>query len=147
MHDFEHLKKLLKMNDPGSVLIFKSKVDHLVVRNDPAILLQLIELFDDKCKSNTAMYSLLHAIETYPDEMYVKAIMIKIPKGLSDFPEWATRLSNRILNDDKCRLIFLENLQLVPKQDLSNLCDLIEQHYPKNIEIINELRNKLDNIT
>lgn len=143
MENWGSFKDLMQMKTPEDMGIFEKKIGEFAASQDPDILLNLIDLFENDCPSKDSMFGLIHAIESYPDEIYTKAILSKINTGLKKYFEWIVRLVNRILNDDKCKTIFFNNIHLAAKSDLIDLFQAIEKKYPQHKDLIAELTIKL----
>ncbi len=143
MTDWDSLKELAKMKTSEDIREFEEQVWGLAQSKDPEVLGKLIDLFDDNCPYEEVMFSLVHAIETYPDEEYVKGVLKKISIGLSHYPDWLQILIFRILNNAKTLMVFRQNLHLASKQDLLNLFSQIEGESPDHQALISELRQEL----
>lgn len=143
MKDWDYLKKLSKMESQEDIQEFERRVWDLAETQDPKRLKQLIDLFDDNCLYPEVMYSLVHAIETYPDEVYVKAILNKMVDGVALYPYWIRNLVYRILNEENCKKTFQTYMHLSSKDSLLKLFDLMEEESSSHREVINELRNQL----
>src|SRR5262245_10201706 len=126
MDIYEKLKHLAKMETEVDIKQFELTVWSLSRTKDPEVLRKLIDLFDDDCPYDEVMYSLVHAIETYPDEIYVKTVLEKLEHGLEQYPTWVNILVAGIFNHKECRKIFSKNLHLTSKKALLKLFDLLE---------------------
>ena len=105
----------------------------------------LIELFDDACMFPELMYGLVHALETYPDEIYVRGILRNISEMLKKSPFWLDVLVNRLLNCEKSFQIFRKNMHLAPKDALLALFDIMDRESPHHRETVVALRAELLN--
>ncbi len=145
MDALEKLKILAKMETPEDIKEFELLSWKLAQTREPDVLSQLISLFDDNNPYQEIMFGLLHIIETYPNEAYVKAVLRSLKTGLISHPEWTDRMVNRIFNEEDCRNIFHQNLHLADKQTLLQLFDLMEKESPHHKKLITELRGELTN--
>ena len=143
MIDWTHLKKLSKMETFEDVQEFEKQVWDLAETKDPTILGKLMDLFDDRCDHPEVMYGLIHAIETYPDDIYVEGVLKKLPDGLKNYHEWYERLIYGILNSHNCRQLFRQHMHLADRNALLKLFDIMEEESPHHAALIQELRHEL----
>jgi hypothetical protein len=145
MDIFEKLNKLVKMKTFEDIQEFEKLAWERAQTKSPESLKELISLFDDHCPHQEVMFGLLHIIESYPNDIYVKSVLQNIGTALSNCPEWADRIVNRILNDEQCQIIFRQNMKLADKKTLSKLFDLMDKESPHHRELIADLREELEN--
>jgi TusA-related sulfurtransferase len=141
--DWAHLKELSKMRTEDDIVEFEKCLSDIALVKDLAMLGQLIDLFDDQCPYPEVMFSLVHAVESYPNEMYVKVILDKLPHGIEHFPDWFKILLYRILNEPDCSKYFQIYMNKVNREYLLYLFDVIEKESPDHREIIENMRKKL----
>ena len=143
MTNWNDLKKLSKMETFEDVQEFEKQIWALVETKDPYILEKLMDLFDDECDHPEVMYGLIHAMETYPDDIYIVGILKKLPDGLKNYHEWYKRLIYRLLNEDICLKLFRQHMHLADRESLLKLFDVMETESPHHVELIQELREEL----
>lgn len=141
---FENLKRYAKMASEDDIPRFERAVSSLAETKDPEVLKKLMIFFDDNCPYYEAMHSLLLAIEGYPHNIYVSAVLENISDILDSAPEWAETIINRIFKDDECCQIFVKNMSLAPKQALLKLFDLMESESSEHYQLIQSLRTELE---
>jgi|GEM_PF-4129016 len=144
MDDFKRLKNLVQMKTPDDIKEFEKVIWKLAEKEDATTLGKLIDLFDDKCPYPEVMYSLVHAIEQVPNELYVSTVLSKIKTGIKDFPFWMDCLVNGIFNHQDCLNIFRQSMHLADKESLLKLFDLMDKESPHHKELIAELRWELE---
>jgi len=133
--------KMLKQED---IDFFEHYVWKLAEAKNLEILSELFQLFDDSCPYSEVMYSLVHAVESYPDDFYVKIFISNIEKMLVSSKNWVQILLFAILNDEDCLEIFRANMHLAPKESLLKLFSIMEEESPHHFELIQELRRELE---
>lgn len=139
----ENLKRYAKMETEEDIKLFEITAYELAETKDPEILKELIDIFDDECEYPEVMYSLVHAIETYPSDVYVKGVMLKIKNFLS-YLEWYKTLVYGILNHGKCLQLFKENVHLADQDKLLELLDIMYQESEAHRPVIDELRKLIN---
>jgi L-rhamnose mutarotase len=137
---FKNLKKYAKMAFEEDVKLFDQTVYELADTKDPEVLNRLIDVFDDECEFPEVMYSLVHAIESYPKEVYITSVLNHIEIGVKNYPLWLDKLVNRIFNHIEYLIFFKKNMYLAPKHSLEKLFDIMEKESPHHILLIKELR-------
>jgi hypothetical protein len=89
------------------------------------------------------MYSLVHAVETYPIYDYVITVLKKLSYLVEKCPFWADCLFNRIFNDERYLVFFRSNMGLASKEDLLKLFDLMDQESPHHKTLTSALRKEI----
>ena len=115
---FTQLNALAQMNSTKDIEEFEKLVWELAATKDPIILDQLIQIFYEECPFREVMYNVVHAIETYPDEVYVLGILRNM-KTLIRTPSWAKTLLYGIFNSPKCLKLFKSNILISDNKSLS----------------------------
>lgn len=134
------LHDVRKMESPEDIELFEDLVWGLSQTQKPEVLEKLLDVFDDDCPFPEVMYNLVHAIETYPVDIYVKALVSKIPYGINSYPMWLEELCNRVWNDEKYYTIFKKYFYIVSKKDRNKLLDKIEKESPHHQSKVDELK-------
>ncbi len=141
--EYRKLKEASLFRTEEDVKFFAEGVYQAVEEHDPENLNQLLTLFDDDTDHPEVMYSLVHAIETYPDDVYVQGILNNIGNGLKNFQHWITVLNYRVLNDENCFKHFKGIMKNSNKAHLLELFDLIEKESEHHRKLVQGLREEL----
>ena len=139
----QDLGKYSQMATEKDITMFGLTAYELAGTKDPEILASLIDIFDDDCEYPEVMYSLVHAIETYPDNLYVVSVLFKV-KDFVKYPEWFGRLVCRIINDKECLKLFKQNIHLADKTKLLELFDVLYEESEAHRPVIEELRKLIE---
>lgn len=138
------LKNHVGMKTPEDVNLFEELVYELAEQKTPGVLDDLINLFDDKCEHPEVMYSLVHAIETFPDKLYIQSILKNISK-LEGRLEWFLTLFYGIFNSNDCYLLLKKYVKELPQNNrLIEVLDVIYQESEMHREQVEELRSILN---
>ncbi|MBM3469088.1 MAG: hypothetical protein FJX71_06635 [Alphaproteobacteria bacterium] len=143
MINWENLRILSKMESAEDIKTFEEKINELADNKDPTVLSEMMGLFDDNCQHPEIMYALVHALENFPDDIYVKSLLFEIENGIMKYPSWLVILIYGILNNPNCYRIFKENMGLAKKESLLRLFEIIEQESPQHEKQLNELKDAL----
>ena len=90
------------------------------------------------------MWILLHAIEDYDNEAYVKRLILNLDK-FTNASEWRLTLFYRIMNNVKCLKILEDNLYLADYEILDEIFNKICEESEDYRAIIEKLRTKFIN--
>lgn len=142
---YDDLERYKDFDIDGNAEKFLDTVGEIIKYKDPSSISVLLNYFDDQTEYIWVIQSLIKAVESYPDEAYIKAIFNKMNSALKKCPEWFSSLINRLLNDNKCKTVFIRNIYIASQNDLLNLFVLIDQQYPHHKDFLVELRKELYN--
>lgn len=90
------------------------------------------------------MFGLVHLIETWPKEIYVKTLLKELASSLQKSPFWMEKLFNRIFNDENYLSILKQSLHLTDREAFSLLLETMEEEFPHHRELIQQLRYELE---
>lgn len=131
------------MKTSEDIKSFELLVWELAESKDPKVLDKLIDYFDDNCQYLEIMWSLLHAIETYPIDVYIETIIKKIGNRLINYYEWLEIIFFRILNHEKYFNLFKKNLKFSNKEKILDFLNSLETNCSKQKSLIGELKKEL----
>ncbi len=98
-----HLQRVDKLENSTDVERFDAALSQIASLNDPKAIGLLIPFFDDKCRFPEAMFSMVHTIERFDDETYVRELLKTLPDLWRRSPYWASVLHFRIFNHPPTR--------------------------------------------
>jgi hypothetical protein len=133
----EAAKKLLrarKMKTRAAVESFDDARAALFATGDPAVLKDLFAAFDDSTEQHEVMWGLVHDVEGFGLEQYMKAMGEAAPKMLPRAKEWLTILHERILNSRKAIEVYRGIIPTLPERSqaaIKKLLEEMEQATPK----------------
>lgn len=142
---YEELAVYSKFVEEEDAQKFLDTLDAIVLQGDPSSIKELVKYFNDDCEYDIMQSSLTHAIEHYPDDVYVTEIIKSIDVFLkNNASECLVELFVRIFNNEKC-LEYLKNcLNIVNKKSFLLILDMIEEYSPHHKEKIEELRLEMN---
>ena len=138
--EFNALKKYAKMKSEEDIKLFDIMVYELAKTQDLGVFERLIDIFDDECEFPEVMYSLIHAIATYPCKQYVLGILSKV-NDYYKYVEWFKIIIYGILNSEKYLEVFKHNIHLANQDKLLKLLNIMHKESEDHHLIIEELRN------
>ena len=124
MNDFTRLMFLSEhMDTKEDVCEFEEKLSYYYSKSDEKTLVELLSLFTDKCPYYEVMWGLIHLVETWPEEVYLKTLLRNINISKAKF--WITTLFYRTLNHPSS----FEKLKntIYKSKSLMQLFDIIEK--------------------
>lgn len=92
-------------NEKASVHEIGRLVEHVLSFRDTGCITPLLLCLDDRFEAHEAMFSIIHAAESFAYEPYIQAYLAARPGLIVDAPEWADILSRRIQNNDGRRAV------------------------------------------
>ena len=132
----EKVKQASYFLTPEDIKIFGEGVWKLAEEQDEETFQNLIVLFDDQTNYPEVMFSLVHALESYPDEVYITLILKTVNILTNVYKEWYSRLIIRILNEDSCRPIFIKKLNQLDSVSANKIIQIIKEQYPEKLNIL-----------
>ena len=128
---------------PENARAFESLLADVCSLQTPDAIIPMLGLFNDQARFGEVMFSIIHCMELFPDEIYVEQIL----RGAVDFcrqsPRWASIVFMRILNSESTRSELGRQLRSSPacvKASVKTLMDKInersEQFVSKTMGII-----------
>jgi hypothetical protein len=114
--------------------------------NDPSCIGPLLELFEDEPPSDDLLFSVVHAIEAYPDHVYVAGLLGATEALLARTPRWARILYMRVLNAPTARTELASAIRHEPEPTrvtMSLILEDIERRRPEFTSKTAEVRRNL----
>jgi hypothetical protein len=90
-------------------------------------LADIMRVFDDRAESFDVMWGLLHFVETFSMEPYLKALAEAAPELSKRAPEWIENLIGRILNSAKDRPELRRLLPHLPSRGQTEIRQILER--------------------
>lgn len=140
----KQLKQYAQMQSEEDIKNFELTAWELAETKDIEALKELLGIFYDDCDYPEVMYSLIHAIETYKADIYVKEASKTLDVMLPHAQEWAMRLLYRILNHPTYTSLLRDNLNLANKKALMELFEYMHNDSDRHRPIIEDLRARLN---
>ena len=116
---------------------FEDKLSEFLELNTPNIIGSLLPFFDDNSEYDELMFSIIHTIEVFEDEIYVKQIINNLRDFCLESPKWASIVHMRILNSDSTLNSYIANLKIATQDNLDVL-ELLLKSMAKQGEDIKE---------
>jgi len=96
--EIKQLEKLIDAKSQGYVQECEMKLAKICCYHDPRIIKEFAVLFSDDCEDDL-MWSIIHCIEDFEDEVYVENVLSVLPIIYEKSPMWASILIIRITNN------------------------------------------------
>lgn len=94
----KYLAQFATLDNSIDVERFDATLAQIAGQNNPRVIELLVPFLDDKCKFLEAMFSVIHTIERFDDEIYAREILKVLPQLWSKSPYWANVIHFRIFN-------------------------------------------------
>lgn len=97
-----------------------------MIFNDHSVIRPLIRLIDDSAQFEEAIFSIIHSIESFDDDVYISEVLKELPYLVHKSPKWAGILFMRILNSDRARENLTEKLYSTSSEIKSAVLYIVE---------------------
>lgn len=87
----------------GEVREIDEAVSKVASLKDPASIKALLCFLRDSALYDEGMYSLIHAAESFDDDIYIREFLFALPTLCRQAPAWASVVLMRVLNSDSAR--------------------------------------------
>ena len=138
----QHLRQYEKLDNSTDVERFDATLSQIASANEPRVIGLLIPFFNDRCKFPEAMYSIIHTIERFDAQTYVRELLDALPAFLEKAPYWAKVLHFRVFNDPASRAAYRnylkcagQEVKLSAKELLTNM----KRSEPKFVQVCDEM--------
>jgi len=139
----DQIKKYARFKRSEDITKFEKIISEILKLNDSKYIPILMNAFDDETEFEEVMYSLVHAVESYPKQAYISSLIKEIPHGLQSYPYWLEKLVNRIFNDEAYLSDFRKNMHLLSKEDIIQLLDLVAEESEHHEKLCTELKKEI----
>ncbi|VAX43677.1 Imm30 family immunity protein [Acinetobacter calcoaceticus] len=106
----KNLVKAAQIDNFGDVEAVDTALVEVMIFNDPSVIRPLIRLIEDSAQYDEAIFSIIHSIESFDDDVYITEFLKELPYFVNKSPKWALILLKRILNSDSAREVLTEKL-------------------------------------
>ena len=109
----DHIKKLRNEldNKDFDIQKFDNDLNLLFKMESPNIIIPLLSLFRDGFEYSEALFSVVHLIESYDNETYVRELISGLPELEGASKRWLGIVVHRLVNNEACYLCFLKLAQ------------------------------------
>jgi hypothetical protein len=87
---------------------------------------------DDTSEYDELMFSVIHAVERFDDEIYVSALLENLTDFYARSPRWAVIVHMRILNSPATMATYAKQLTFLPRDRRQVVRDVLEAVRLKN---------------
>lgn len=112
-------------------------INELMDKGNERIPSDLLSLLSDSAEYDEGMFSLIHAAESYDDEVYIRALLSIFSHLASSAPRWASIVLMRVLNSRSAQVEMVRQLRNAPiltKRDVNEICERINEVSPQFLE-------------
>lgn len=109
-------------------------VSELLTDGNERVVSDLLSLLSDRSQHDEGMFSLIHAAESFDDDVYVRSLLSVFPSLVSSSPRWASIVLMRVLNSGSAQLELVRQLRDAPvtiKLAVRDMCERINEISPQ----------------
>ncbi len=140
--NFERLYYLSKNMTPDEVVEFEEILAEPIEKNEQN-LEKILRVFNDNFIFPEVMFGVVHLIETWPPEIYVRTLLKHLHSFLKAAPSWVDVLFSAILNNEEYTLILQNNVGLTNKRDLIKLFEIVAEDSENHKKVVKNLIDKM----
>lgn len=122
----KNLVKAAQIDNFGDVEAVDTALAEVKAFNDPSVIRPLIWLIEDSAQYDEAIFSIIHSIESFDDDVYISEVLKELPYLVHKSPKYASILFKRILNSDRARENLTEKLYSTSSEIKSAVLYIIE---------------------
>ncbi len=104
----ESLESIPRDRTPASFAEFENILEQIMALKDPGCIGPLVLMLEDDESLDELMFSVVHTIEMFKDNVYTDRILHALPALVRKSPRWARILHMRILNSEPTRAEYVE---------------------------------------
>ena len=125
----ENLKEVAQNQSSDSyVADFEDVLVEIHDLHDADSIPLLIDLSEDDCEYDELMFSIIHTIEDFNDEVYAKKVLEKLEDFYRDAPRWTSIVHMRILNSSPTLAAYINELKVsANKRQVEVLRTMLEE--------------------
>ncbi|WP_373358632.1 Imm30 family immunity protein [Acinetobacter lactucae] len=86
----KNLVKAVQIDNFGDVQTIDTVLAEVMVFNGPSVIRPLIRLIEDNAQYDEAIFSILHSIESFQDDLYISQVLKELPYFVHKVPRWAS---------------------------------------------------------
>lgn len=131
-----NLRDVLARGGDGVVTSVDAALVSIGQIRDPACIAELLILLDDHAQYDEAMFSLIHAAESFDDSVYIPQLIAVLPALQTKAVKWASIALMRAINNQSARDTLVGHLRQATsesKQTVAWLCEEINKRGTKFI--------------
>jgi hypothetical protein len=155
MNRQELIRKLYEsriMRTTAEVKSFEEAQRALHAMGDPAVLSDLFNGFDDSTEHLEVMWGLVHTVEAFDLETYIRELAMATPKMFPQAKDWALLLHQRLLKTEADLAIYRKILPAVPAKPRKAIKAILEEIKSTSPELskaaqelLKEVKGEVDN--
>lgn len=132
----KELKAVDHTRGPSYVADFESILARIVELNDPSSIDQLVLFFEDNQQYDEVIFSIVHSIEVFEDQLYVARLLSVASVFCSNSPRWASIVFMRILNSEPTKRELIRQLPSAAEDAKTAIRQLMEKINSRRAEFI-----------
>lgn len=132
--DIAQMHAAVMLSGNGAVQTLDEAISRVVSHRNPRSIGSLLLLLNDSYEHDEGMFSLIHAAESFDDDVYVRELLLVLPEISRSAPRWASIILMRVLNNESARdelVRLLRTASITVKESARWLCEKINERNPK----------------
>jgi hypothetical protein len=126
----DELKSTAARHDGANVQQFEAALAAVARLNDPASIRALVPFLEDGTQFDEPMFSIIHTMEAFPDDVYTREVLAALPELSRRAPRWASIILMRMLNAEPTHAELVrqaKGAEPATKQTLRDVLDAVNR--------------------
>ena len=125
-----------RRDDESYAMDFEAVLAKFIELRSAAIIQPLIDFFDDDAPFDEVMFSIVHTIETFEDETYVRVLLEKAASFCEASPRWALIVFIRALNSEGTQHELVRQLRDADDTTKAAVRNLMERINARGVQFV-----------
>lgn len=121
------LSKEIQINHFNNVEKIDAKLAEIMAFNDFSVIRPLVRLIEDNAQYDEAVFSIIHSIESFKNDVYIMELINEFPYMVNKAPNWATILLIRIINSKTARECLIDKVSLTTPAIKTSILFLLQR--------------------
>ncbi|MFW1857612.1 Imm30 family immunity protein [Acinetobacter defluvii] len=132
------LSEIIKNNHFCDVKAIDKSLAKIMAFNQASVIRPLIRLIEDDAEYDEAVFSIIHSVESFKDNVYISECIKELPYLVIKSPQWALILFKRILNNDRTMICLIENIHFTTYEIKQTILWLVEEINQKSTQFLDK---------
>ncbi|MBP8005675.1 MAG: hypothetical protein KAZ18_02105 [Acinetobacter sp.] len=132
------LVEVVRTDNFGDVQAIDASLAEVMAFNDPAAIRPLIRLIEDTAPYDEAIFSIIHCIESFDEDVYISEFLKELSYLVHKSPQWASVLFMRVLNSNSARECITEQIYFATPEIKAVVLWLVERINEKSPKFLSK---------
>lgn len=136
--EIQSLIEIVQKNHFCDVQAIDKSLAKIMIFNQAWVIRPLIRLIEDDVEYDEAIFSIIHSVESFREDVYISEFIKELPYLIIKYPQWAIILFKRILNNDCARIYLIEQIYCTTYEIKQAILWLVEEVNRKSTQFLDK---------